>query len=155
MNNSRLLELWVGIFVALGIAALLMLAMNVSSVNTLAKDQTYEIKATFDNVSGLTERSAVNIAGVTVGRVARISVDPVTFEAEVVMAIDKRYGEIPTDTAASIFTSGLLGEKYVGLEPGGSPDVLADGDQIRLTQSALVLEQLIGKFLFSQGESKE
>ncbi|HGY11962.1 MAG TPA: outer membrane lipid asymmetry maintenance protein MlaD, partial [Desulfobacterales bacterium] len=113
------------------------------------------ITANFDNVSGLKERSAVSIAGVTVGRVTSIFVDPISYEAVVEMKIDARFNDVPVDSSVGIYTAGLLGEKYVGIEPGGAPDVLEEGSVIRLTQSSIVLEKLISQFLFSQSDKKE
>jgi len=150
MLNSRLLEISVGIFVALGMAALLVLAINVSNVSTFSTANKYTIKASFDNASGLKVRSAVSMAGVTIGRVASIVVDPITFEAIVEMKIDMEFNKMPVDSSAAIYTAGLLGEKYIGIEPGGAPDYLEEGSVIRLTQSSIVLEKLISQFLFSQ-----
>ncbi len=155
MSNSRILEISVGIFVAMGIAALLVLAVNVSNVNSFSTGNHYNITANFDNVSGLKERSAVAIAGVTVGRVTSIFVDPISYEAVVEMKIDARFNDVPVDSSVGIYTAGLLGEKYVGIEPGGAPDVLEEGSVIRLTQSSIVLEKLISQFLFSQSDKKE
>ncbi len=150
MSNSRRLEIAVGIFVAVGIAALLVLAVNVSNVGGLNSGNQYTVRANFDNISGLKTRSAVAIAGVTVGRVVSITVDPVTFEAVVEMTINSNFSEVPVDSSAGIYTAGLLGEKYIGIEPGGAPDFLEEGGVIRLTQSSIVLEKLISQFLFSQ-----
>ncbi len=150
MSNSRRLEIGVGIFVAAGIAALLVLAVNVSNVGGLNSGNQYTVRANFDNISGLKTRSAVAIAGVTVGRVVSITVDPVTFEAVVEMTINSNFSEVPVDSSAGIYTAGLLGEKYIGIEPGGAPDFLEEGGVIRLTQSSIVLEKLISQFLFSQ-----
>lgn len=155
MSNTRTMEILVGVFVSLGIAALLTLAVNVSNVGGFAQGKQYTITANFDNVSGLKPRSAVSIAGVTVGRVSSIVVDPITFEAVVEMNIDGRYNEVPVDSSAGIYTAGLLGEKYVGIGPGGAPDYLEDGGEIRLTQSSIVLEKLISQFLFSQSDKDE
>ncbi len=155
MSNSRILEISVGIFVAMGIAALLVLAVNVSNVSGFSAGKYYSITANFDNVSGLKERSAVSIAGVTVGRVTSIFVDPVSYEAVVEMKIDARFNDVPVDSSVGIYTAGLLGEKYVGIEPGGAPDVLEEGSVIRLTQSSIILEKLISQFLFSQSDKKE
>lgn len=155
MSTTRALEIAVGFFVAAGIAALLVLAVNVSNVSSFQSGSQYTVKANFDNISGLKERSAVTIAGVTVGRVKQIEVDPVTFEAVVAMNIDDKYNEIPVDSSAGIYTAGLLGEKYVGIEPGGAPDFLAENSEIRLTQSSIVLEKLISQFLFSQSGSDD
>ena len=155
MSNSRNLEISVGIFVAAGIAALLVLAINVSNVGGFSAGKQYTVTANFDNISGLKTRSAVAIAGVTIGRVVNISVDPVTFEAVVEMTIDSSFNEVPVDSSVGIYTAGLLGEKYVGIEPGGAPDYLEEGGVIRLTQSSIVLEKLISQFLFSQPDKDE
>lgn len=155
MSTTRAIEISVGIFVAAGIAALLILAVNVSNVSTFHSGSQYTVKANFDNISGLKERSAVTIAGVTVGRVKLIEVDPVTFEAVVHMNIEGKYNEIPVDSSAGIYTAGLLGEKYVGIEPGGAPDFLKENSEIRLTQSSIVLEKLISQFLFNQSNSDD
>lgn len=153
MSNSRILEISVGIFVAAGIAALLVLAVNVSNVGGFNAGKQYTVTANFDNISGLKARSAVAIAGVTVGRVVSVTVDPVTFEAVVKMTIDANFNEVPVDSSVGIYTAGLLGEKYVGIEPGGAPDFLEEGSVIRLTQSSIVLEKLISQFLFSQSDT--
>ncbi|WP_198266277.1 outer membrane lipid asymmetry maintenance protein MlaD [sulfur-oxidizing endosymbiont of Gigantopelta aegis] len=155
MSNSKILEVSVGVFVAVGIAALLVLAVNVSNIGAFNAGQQYTVSANFDNISGLKERSAVAIAGVTVGRVSSITVDPITFEAVVVMTIDANFDEVPVDSSVGIYTAGLLGEKYVGIEPGGAPDYLEEGSVFRLTQSSIVLEKLISQFLFSQGSDKD
>lgn len=157
MMQSRTVEIWVGLFIAAGMAALFMLAMQVSNLTVVSNDEGYKVTARFENISGLKVRSPVTVAGVRVGRVTDISFDPKTFEAVVTMRISNEYNQLPADSSASIFTAGLLGEQYVGLEPGGSMDVLEDGSEIMLTQSALILEQLIGQFLFSkasEGKSK-
>lgn len=150
MFHSRSVEIWVGVFIAAGMAALFMLAMQVSNLSAATETGGYEIKAKFQNISGLKERAAVMVAGVKVGRVTDIGFDPKTFEAVVTLHIGDDYKILPTDTSASILTSGLLGEKYVGLEPGGDEEVLKDGDSIHLTQSAVILEQLIGQLLYSK-----
>lgn len=148
-----MLEVSVGLFVAVGIAALLVLAINVSNVSNFSSDGYYTITANFENVSGLKKRSSVAIAGVNVGRVLDISVDPVTYEAIVTMSIDKRFNEVPVDSSVAIYTAGLLGEKYIGIEPGGAPDYLEQDSVIHLAQSSIVLEKLISQFLFSQSNS--
>lgn len=150
MFHSRSVEIWVGVFIAAGMAALFMLAMKVSNLSAATETGGYEIKAKFQNISGLKERAAVMVAGVKVGRVTEIGFDPQTFEAVVTLHIGDDYKILPSDTSASILTSGLLGEKYVGLEPGGDEAVLKEGDTIRLTQSAVILEQLIGQLLYSK-----
>lgn len=152
MHNSRTLEIVVGLFVALGLAALFMLAMKVSNLSTFAGEDGYDVIARFENIGGLKVRSPVTVAGVRVGRVSDINFDNNTFEAVVTMSIGSNYNALPTDTSASIFTAGLLGEQYVSLEPGGDDKSLQPGSEIRLTQSAIVLEQVIGQFLYSQAE---
>jgi len=155
MKQSHMLEVIVGAFVAAGIVALFFLAMQVSNLSNLGDANTYEVLARFDNVGGLKVRSPVTSSGVRVGRVAGITYANETFEAVVTLEIDERYDQFPLDTTANIFTAGLLGEQYVALDPGGDELVLADGAEIRLTQSALVLEQIIGQFLFSKAEEGE
>jgi phospholipid/cholesterol/gamma-HCH transport system substrate-binding protein len=157
MMQSRTVEIWVGLFIAAGMAALFMLAMQVSNLTVVSSDEGYTVTAKFDNIGGLKVRSPVTVAGVRVGRVSGIGFDPRTFQAVVSLNISNQYNELPSDTSASIFTAGLLGEQYIGLEPGGEMEMLKDGDELMLTQSALVLEQLIGQFLFnktSEGEAK-
>jgi len=148
--NNRMIEIGVGLFVAAGIAALFMLAMQVSNLSTIGggSGDSYTISATFENVGGLKTRAPVTVSGVLVGRVAAIDYDLEAYEAVVILRIDRAYDKFPEDTAASIFTSGLLGEQYIALEPGGSLENLEEGDRIQLTQSALVLEQIIGQFLY-------
>jgi len=150
--NSRALELVVGLFVAAGFAALFMMAMTVSNLTSYGTGDGYEIKARFDNIGGLKVRSPVAASGVRIGRVTEISYDTEGFEALVSMSIDPQYNAFPTDSSASILTSGLLGEQYIGLEPGAEEDVLVEGSEIDITQSALVLEQIIGQFLYSKAD---
>lgn len=152
MHNSKTVEIIVGLFVALGIAALFMLAMKVSNLSTFSGEGGYVITARFENIGGLKVRSPVTVAGVRVGRISDISFDNNTYEAVVSMNISSDYNTLPTDTSASIFTAGLLGEQYVALEPGGDEKYLQQGGEVRLTQSAIVLEQVIGQFLYSQAE---
>jgi len=149
MKQSRTVEITVGLFVAAGMAALFMLAMKVSNLSTTTSGETYDVTATFENIGGLKVRSPVTVSGVRVGRVDSISYDFNTYEAVVSLRIGKQYDKFPEDTTASIYTSGLLGEQYIALEPGGSMDNLKPGDRIQLTQSALVLEQMIGQFLYN------
>ena len=151
MMQSRNLEIAVGAFVAAGLAALFLLAMQVSNLNVVGSEDGYHVIARFDNISGLRVRSPVTIAGVRVGRVTEIGYDPNTFQAVVTMRINHQYNQLPADTSASIFTAGLLGEQYVSLDPGGDFEYLKEGSELFITQSALVLEQMIGQFLFSQG----
>ncbi|WP_455221884.1 outer membrane lipid asymmetry maintenance protein MlaD [Kaarinaea lacus] len=152
MNQSRVVQIWVGLFVAIGLASLFMLAMKVSNISALTGQDGYVVKANFENIGGLKVRSPVTMAGVVIGRVSAIGFDRNTYEAIVSMTIDPKYDNIPEDTSASIFTSGLLGEQYIGLEAGGSPDYLKEGDFFQLTQSAVVLEKLIGQFLVSKAD---
>jgi len=149
MRANYKVELTSGIFLLMGIAALLWLATEATDYGMQVGDDTYTVTARFSNVADLKTRAPVKIGGVTVGLVERITLDPVQFDAIVEMHIDYRFSDIPTDTSASILTSGVLGDRYIGLEPGGAMDALADGDQILVTQSAIVLENLISKFLFN------
>ena len=148
--NNRTVEIGVGLFVALGIAALFMLAMQVSNLGMLtSSSDSYLLTAGFENIGGLKVRSPVTVSGVRVGRVDAIDYDDDAFEAVVTLRINDNYNRFPTDTSASIFTAGLLGEQYIALEPGGSMENLINGDRLQLTQSALVMEQVIGQFLYS------
>lgn len=148
--NRKMVDLLVGLFVLLGFAALVFLAVRAGNMSgSLALSDTYETVARFDNIGGLKPRAAVRSAGVVVGRVTAIRFDDKTYQAEVTLALDRRY-EFPKDTFAKIMTSGLLGEQYIGLEPGGDPQMLKPGDRITLTQSAVVLENLIGQFLYGK-----
>jgi phospholipid/cholesterol/gamma-HCH transport system substrate-binding protein len=149
MRANYKVELASGIFLFLGIAALIWLATQATNFGQDIGKDTYMITARFTNVGDLKRRSPVKIGGVTAGMVESIDLDPVTFKAIVHMKISSRFNEIPTDTGASVLTSGVLGDKYIGLEPGGAPDYLKNGDEIFITQSALVLEQVIGKYLFN------
>jgi phospholipid/cholesterol/gamma-HCH transport system substrate-binding protein len=149
MRNTRVIEIAVGVFIAAGMSALFLLAMQVSNLSNRGSGETYAIIAAFENIGGLKVRSPVTVSGVRVGRVDAIDYDSTSFEAVVTLRIDKTYSSFPEDTSASIFTSGLLGEQYIALEPGGSEINLVDGDRIQLTQSALVMEQVVGQFLYS------
>jgi phospholipid/cholesterol/gamma-HCH transport system substrate-binding protein len=150
MKTSKTTELIVGMFIAAGTAALFVLAMRVSNLSSFSSGDTYHVTARFENIGGLKVRSAVTVGGVHVGRVTKIGYDSKRFQAVVTMAIQDQYNQFPEDTSASIYTAGLLGEQYVALQPGGSEEVLKDGSQIELTQSALVLEKLVSKFLFDK-----
>lgn len=152
MVKTRTLEIAVGAFMVLGMVALFFLAMHVSNLSQLTGGDGYRITARFDNVSSLKVRAPVSMAGVRVGRVESIAYDQQRFQAVVTMLLEEEFNEIPADTFANIYTAGLLGEKYISLDPGGSMDILVDGDQIEHTQSALVLEQMIGRFLLSKAE---
>jgi phospholipid/cholesterol/gamma-HCH transport system substrate-binding protein len=154
MGNQRTIEVAVGAFMALGFVALFFLAMKVSNLNLDASAEGYRVTARFSNAGSLKTRSPVTMAGVRIGRVESLAFDKATYEAVVTLRIDTGVDTIPSDTFASVFTAGLLGEQYIALEPGGSQDFLHEGDQIANTQSALVLEQMIGQFLFKKaGES--
>ena len=142
-------DLWVGLFVLLGALALLFLSLQAANLLNLSFQKTYQVTARFDNIGGLKPRAAVRSAGVVVGRVESIAFNDQTFQADVVMALETRYA-FPKDSSLKILTSGLLGEQYIGIEPGGADDNLAAGDVVTQTQSALVLENLIGQFLFNK-----
>ena len=148
MNRSTI-DLWVGVFVVAGIAGLLFLALKVGNLATFSNSQTYQVQAKFANIGGLKARAPVKSAGVVVGRVADIRFDNESYEAIVSINIDYNY-QFPRDTTAKILTSGILGEQYLGLEAGGDGVMLKNGDRLRLTQSAVVLENLISQFLFSK-----
>ena len=148
--ERSILDLWVGVFVVAGIIALMILALKVGNASsTFDVGQSYQLVGRFDNIGGLKRRAPVKSAGVVVGRVADIQFDNKSFAARVTMNIDQRY-QFPRDTSASILTSGLLGEQYIGLEAGGDEKMLANGEPIKLTQSAVVLEKLIGQFLYNK-----
>ena len=154
--QSRALEILVGFFVCLGVAAVLVLTLRVASLKDVGgKEGSYAVTARFENIGKLSPGNAVKIAGVTVGRVSAITVDADSFEAVVHLEISKAHSNIPKDSGAKILTAGLLGEQYIGLEPGGDENALKDGDQITLTQSALGLENLIGPLVTSLTEKKE
>ena len=153
--NRSMIDLWVGIFVAAGFAALLFLALKVGNLASFSTNETYQVHAKFANIGGLKVRGPVKSAGVVVGRVADIRFDNESYEAIVSMNIDGHY-QFPRDTTAKILTSGILGEQYIGLEAGGDGVMLKHGDRVRLTQSAVVLENLISQFLFNKAaEVKE
>ena len=149
MMKRKALDLWVGVFVAIGLGALLFLALKVGDLASFSTAETYLVKANFDNIGGLKKRAPVKSAGVVVGRVEKIDFDTESYEAAVTIAIDKRY-VFPKDTSAKILTAGLLGEQYIGLTAGGDTVKLQDGDTLKITQSAVVLENLISQFLFNK-----
>jgi phospholipid/cholesterol/gamma-HCH transport system substrate-binding protein len=157
MNRSTI-DLWVGVFVALGLGALLFLALKVGNLASFSTAETYQVDARFSNIGGLKVRAPVKSAGVVVGRVADIGFDNEAYEAVAVLTLDARF-KFPRDTSAKILTSGLLGEQYIGLEAGADARMLADGERLRITQSAVVLENLIGQFFTSKaaegGEAKD
>lgn len=142
-------DLWVGVFVALGVAAMFGLALKVGNLTSSNLGETYQVTAAFENIGGLKPRAPVKSAGVVIGRVDSIVFDPKDYEAKVILKIDKRY-QFPTDTFANIYTAGLLGEQYVGLEAGGEEAQLKAGDKIQHTQDAVVLEKLISQFLYNK-----
>ncbi|WP_082054169.1 outer membrane lipid asymmetry maintenance protein MlaD [Methyloterricola oryzae] len=153
MQQAKVLETWVGVFVALGIVALFFMAMQVSNLGEIRTDaKNYRITARFSNAGSLKARAPVSMAGVRLGRVESIRFDKESYDAVVEMRIDAQYDSLPADTTASILTQGLLGEQYVGLTPGADSEYLKDGDELELTQSALVLEEVISRFLFNKAE---
>ncbi|ANJ73820.1 outer membrane lipid asymmetry maintenance protein MlaD [Ralstonia insidiosa] len=147
--RKSLLDFWVGLFVLVGIVALLFLALKAGNMSAFSFSKTYQVKAAFDNIGGLKVRAPVKSAGVVVGRVSQILFDDKTYQASVVLDMDQRY-QFPKDSSAKILTSGLLGEQYIGIEPGGDEAMLASGSKITMTQSAVVLENLISQFLYSK-----
>ncbi len=150
MNRSTI-DLWVGVLVALGLGALLFLALKVGNLASFSTSEVYQVQANFANIGGLKVRAPIKSAGVVVGRVAGVNFDNESFEAVVTMNVEGRF-KFPRDTSAKILTSGLLGEQYVGLEAGGDSVMLKNGDRMRLTQSAVVLENLISQFMFSKAQ---
>lgn len=147
--NRTAMDLWVGIFVAIGIGAMLFLALKVGNLVSFGATPGYRLEARFDNIGGLKLRAPVKAAGIVVGRVEGVTLDPQSYQAVVTMKIDEGQ-QFSTDTIASILTSGLLGEVYIGLDPGGDTKMLGEGGRIGKTQSAVVLEKLIGQFLFDK-----
>lgn len=145
--TTRFIEIMVGLFVVLGFLALFMLAMKVSNLSRLSGKEGYEVTAYFENIGGLKVRSPVTVSGVRVGQITHIVYDSDRYEAKVVMRLRANHDYFPIDTTASIYTAGLLGEQYIALEPGAEEDVLVTGDTIEFTQSALVLEEIIGKIV--------
>lgn len=151
MNPRPSYAIGTGLFILLGFVALAYLATQTTSVANIHRGDSYTLKARFQNIGQLKARAPVKIAGVRIGDVQSIQLEPQRMDALVTMSIDKQYNDIPDDSSAAIFTSGLLGDQYVGLEPGGSPTFLKDGDELVLTQSAMSIENLIGKFLVNGG----
>ncbi len=148
MQHSTTQDTLVGLFVAAGIAALFFMAMQISNLSSFTEENTYTITAAFENSGGLKVKSPVVVGGVRIGRVTDIALDQDKFQSVVTMRIESQYDKLPEDTTASIFTAGLLGEQYVSLEPGGLDELLVNDSQIEITQSAIVLEEVIGQFLF-------
>jgi len=152
MTLNKNIEILVGAFIALGLLALFFLAMQVSNLGTLNTGDSYQVMANFDNIGSLKVKAPVTMAGVEVGRVSDIIYDKQSFQAQVTLNIYAEYDQIPDDTFAKILTAGLLGEQYVGLDPGGSETLLQEGSRIEITQSALVLEEIVSQFIFSKAE---
>ena len=155
MRQTRSVEIGTGLFVLLGMSALFFLTTQTTGGDDFKADSVYTVEARFENIGSLRERAPVTMSGVTIGRVTTVSFDPATLEAVVEFVIDARYDQIPDDSDASILTSGILGSQYVGLQAGGSDMFLEDGSEILFTQSAIVLENLIGKFLVNAGSDED
>ncbi|MBT8100347.1 MAG: outer membrane lipid asymmetry maintenance protein MlaD [Gammaproteobacteria bacterium] len=155
MQQTRTMELGTGLFVLLGMGALFFLTTQTTGGNDFSANETFEVTARFDDVGSLKPRAPVSMSGVTIGRVTGIEFDGQALEAVVTFVIDSRYDQIPDDSDASVLTAGLLGSQYIGLQPGGSETYLEDSSEILFTQSAVVLEELIGKYLFNSGSSED
>ena len=155
MRQTRSVEIGTGLFVLLGMSSLFFLTTQTTGGDDFQAESVYTVEARFENIGSLRERAPVTMSGVTIGRVTNVSFDPVTLEAVVHFVIDSQFDQIPDDTDASILTSGILGSQYVGLQAGGSDIYLEDGSEILFTQSAIVLENLIGKFLVSMGAKSD
>ena len=153
MKQTRTIEIVTGAFIILGLAALYVLATSATNISSYGETKGYTVSAEFSNIGGLKPRAAVTMAGVSIGRVTDIKLDPKSFSAVVTLQIDGRYGEIPDDSTASILTSGLLGEQFIGIDAGGSDKFLKQGSKIQYTQQALVLEKLIGQFFSKAADS--
>lgn len=155
MQQTRSVELGTGLFVLLGLAALFFLTTQTTGSDNFTGSDVYTVTARFDNVGSLKNRAPVAMSGVTIGRVTNVRFDPEMLDAEVTFAIDSRYNKIPDDSDASILTSGLLGSQYIGLQAGGSDLYLEEGSEVLFTQSAIVIENLISKYLFNSGGDSE
>ena len=155
MRQTRSVEIGTGLFVLLGMTSLFFLTTQTTGGDDFRAESVYSVEARFENVGSLRDRAPVTISGVTIGRVTSVTFDPVSLEAVVRFVIDSQYDQIPDDSDASILTSGILGSQYIGLQAGGSDMYLDDGSEILFTQSAIVLENLIGKFLVNSGSSDE
>ena len=147
--DRSMVDLWVGLFVAVGIGALLFLALKAGNVDSIIKSQGYSVSAEFDNIGGLKAKAPVKSAGVIVGRVSSVNFSNQSLRAVVKLDLDERF-QFPKDSSASILTAGLLGDQFVGIDPGGSLENLVAGDRLRITQSAIVLEKVIGQFLYGK-----
>lgn len=155
MQQTRSVEIGTGLFVLLGMSALFFLTTQTTGTDSFSGKDSFSVTARFENVGSLTDRAPVAMSGVTIGRVTSVEFDPVMLNAKVTFAIDSRFDQIPDDSDASILTAGLLGSQYIGLQPGGSDLYLEDGSEIQFTQSAIVIENLISKYLFSSGSDSE
>ena len=155
MAQRQSFQIGTGLFILLGFAALAYLATQTTSVANFSQGDSYDLKARFTNVGQLKLRAPVKLAGVRVGSVENVVLEPDKLDALVTLSIDKHFDKIPDDSAAAVFTSGLLGDQYVAIQPGGSPDMFKNGDEVILTQSSMQLEELIGKYLVGQGDAKK
>lgn len=155
MRQTRSVEIGTGLFVLLGMTSLFFLTTQTTGGDDFRAESFYTVKARFENVGSLRERAQVTMSGVTIGRVTSVTFDPVSLEAIVHFVVDSQYDQIPDDSDASILTSGILGSQYIGLQAGGSDMYLDDGSEVLFTQSAIILENLIGKFLVNSGSSDE
>ena len=155
MARDRKIEVTVGLFVAAGLAALLMLAVRVGNLTLQSDSGSYRVMARFENIGGLRVRAPVSMSGIRIGQVVALGFDPETYEAVATLEIEGRYDRVPSDSSASIFTAGLLGEQYISISPGADEEFLAPGDEIELTQSAMILERLIGQFLFDRASGDD
>lgn len=155
MQQTRSVEIGTGLFIFLGLAAVFFLTTRATGLSSQLDEDAYEVTARFENVGSLKDRAPVSMSGVTIGRVTSVEFDPDRLEAVVTIKINGKYDQIPDDSDASILTSGLLGSQYIGLQAGGSDTFLANGSEIEFTQSAIVLEKMISKYLFSSGSSDE
>lgn len=154
MQHSKTQDTMVGLFVAVGIAALFYLALQISNLGSYSSGESYSIIARFQNSGGLKVKSPVSVAGVRIGRVSSITLDKESHEAIVEMRIEEQYNNLPDDSSASIYTAGLLGEQYISIDPGSSDDYLKDKSILDITSSAIVLEEMIGKFMMNKAEGK-
>ena len=155
MRQTRSVEIGTGLFVLLGMSSLFFLTTQTTGGDDFKAESVYTVEARFENIGSLRQRAPVTMSGVTIGRVTEVQFDPVSLEAVVHFVIDAQYDQIPDDSDASILTSGILGSQYIGLQAGGSDLYLEDGSEILFTQSAIVLENLIGKFLVNAGSKDE
>lgn len=155
MQQTRSVEIGTGLFVLLGLSAVFFLTTQTTGSSGFDDGDAYAVTARFENVGSLTNRAPVSMAGVTIGRVKAVEFDPVALNAEVTFEIDKRFDQIPEDSDASILTAGLLGSQYIGLQAGGSDQYLQEGSEIQFTQSAIVIENLISKYLFNSSSDSE